>query len=66
MKITVNGVTTNVFAGTTIATFIAERGLHSKAVVVEHNYDIIKQEQLNTVILKTDDNLEIVTFVGGG
>ncbi len=33
---------------------------------VEYNENIIKKEQWDTVILKENDVLEIVSFVGGG
>ena len=66
MKIIVNGIAIYVSAGKTIAGFIAQKGLNRAAIVVEHNYEIVKQEQYDTVVLNQDDKLEIVTFVGGG
>ncbi len=33
---------------------------------VEYNESIIKKEQWDTVVLKENDVLEIVSFVGGG
>ncbi len=65
MKITVNGTPETVDAGS-IAEFLMEKGLTGDGVVVEHNYQIVKREKWPTVELSENDNLEILSFVGGG
>jgi sulfur carrier protein len=66
MKITINGVASEVGDNSTIITVITQRGLQAQAVVIEHNYEIIHQQKWESVKLQPDDKLEIVTFVGGG
>ncbi len=66
MKITINGVASEVGDNSTIITVITQKGLQAQAVVIEHNYEIIHQQQWDSVKLQPDDKLEIVTFVGGG
>jgi sulfur carrier protein len=66
MKITINGVASEVGDNSTIITVITQKGLQAQAVVIEHNYEIIQQQKWDSVKLQQDDKLEIVTFVGGG
>jgi thiamine-phosphate pyrophosphorylase len=46
--------------------FICSKGLSVKAVVIEHNYNIIPKEKWHETIISKGDNIEIVSFVGGG
>jgi sulfur carrier protein len=65
MKITVNGVPETVDA-CSVAEFLAEKGLTGDGVVVEHNYRIVKRENWPEARLSENDNLEVLSFVGGG
>ena len=65
MKITVNGVQETTDAGC-IAEFLKEKGLSGDGVVVEHNYQIVKKDRWAVAGLSENDNLEILSFVGGG
>ena len=65
MKITVNGNSETIDDGS-IADYLAEKGLTGEGVVVEHNYTIVKRAEWPKVQLREDDNLEILSFVGGG
>ena len=37
-----------------------------KKVAIEINQEIINKKKINKIILKKDDNIEIVHFIGGG
>lgn len=50
----------------TVAELVARKRLNAGALVVELNQIIIKQEQWQTTQLKTDDKIELLSFVGGG
>lgn len=65
MTITLNGQPTQIAAGTTVRMFLAERGLSPDKVAIELNRRLLKSERYD-VELKDGDELEIVTFVGGG
>lgn len=65
IKITVNGSPETVDAGS-ISEFLAEKGLTGEGVVVEHNYRIVKREKWPEARLRENDNLEVLSFVGGG
>ena len=65
MKITVNGNSETIDA-CSIADYLAGKGLTGDGVVVEHNYNIVKRAEWPTVQLCENDNLEVLSFVGGG
>ncbi|MFL2854055.1 MAG: sulfur carrier protein ThiS, partial [Candidatus Pelagibacter sp.] len=37
-----------------------------KKVAIEHNQEIIDKKKINRIILKKNDKIEIVHFIGGG
>ena len=53
-------------AGKTVAQIVTEQGLNVQRVAVELNGDIVKRSDFDKVIVKEDDSMEIVNFVGGG
>lgn len=65
MTITVNGQPTDVADGTTLRTLLAARNLSPDKVAVELNRRLLKTERYDEP-LKAGDEIEIVTFVGGG
>ncbi|MDO8747730.1 MAG: sulfur carrier protein ThiS [Candidatus Omnitrophota bacterium] len=66
MKVRVNGEEVFLTKETSMAAIIAERKINPQAVVVEYNGVILTREKFDSVILKENDALEIVAFVGGG
>ena len=51
---------------TNLDQLINEKGFGQSGLVVELNLKIIKKENWGKTVLKQDDKLECVTFVGGG
>jgi len=66
MRLSFNGSQIEVPDGTTLLDFVTRKGVNPKVIVVEHNREIVKQEDWGKVELNEGDNLQIVTFVGGG
>ncbi|HBU08132.1 MAG: thiamine biosynthesis protein ThiS [Omnitrophica WOR_2 bacterium GWB2_45_9] len=66
MKARVNGEEVLLTEETSIAAIIARRKINPQAVVVEYNGVILTREKFDSVVLKENDALEIVAFVGGG
>ncbi len=69
MKLNVNGEIKLVESGEnklSLSNIITKLGFNPKAVVVELNGTIVPQKQWNNLLIKENDNLEIVTIVGGG
>jgi sulfur carrier protein len=66
LKIIINGKEEIIEQDATIAGLIAQKALNPATVIVEYNYDLIKKETWEDIVLKEDDRLEILRFVGGG
>ncbi len=62
----INGETREVPAGSTIGTLLASLGLDARQVAVERNREIVPRAAYAETRLERGDQLEIVTFVGGG
>ncbi|TRZ50745.1 MAG: sulfur carrier protein ThiS [Dehalococcoidia bacterium] len=66
MKVRINGKEQDISGLENLCELIEERDLSGKAVVIEHNYNIIPKDKWRETILDESDNIEIVSFVGGG
>ncbi len=66
MTISVNGDAVLVGPGTTVAQLLEQLGLGGKTVAVERNRSIVPRAQHAAIELQSNDQLEVVTFVGGG
>jgi thiamine-phosphate pyrophosphorylase len=64
--IKINGKEHEVSGVRNLSELISTKGLSGKAVVIEHNYNIIPKEKWQETALDKGDNIEIVSFVGGG
>ncbi len=65
MRIKVNGQDREVANGASITTLLAESKLKPQTVAVELNRRLVRSEKYDQP-LKAGDEVEIVTFVGGG
>jgi thiamine biosynthesis protein ThiS len=65
VTIKVNGQDHEIADGTTVTQLIEQHNLTPQKVAVELNRRLIRTERYDTV-LKPGDEVEIVTFVGGG
>ncbi len=50
----------------TVAELLRRQGCRAELVAVERNGQIVPRADFNTVLLNDSDELEIVSFVGGG
>lgn len=66
MQIIVNGQSREEAAGTTLAQLLASLKLEPRRVAVELNKQIVPRARYDQTTLAQDDQLEIVTLVGGG
>ena len=66
ISIRVNGEHRRVFAGMTLGGLANELGLEPARVAVERNLEIVPRSTLQGVVIEDGDEIEIVTFVGGG
>ena len=66
LNIEVNGKARNVADGRTVAGLLEDLQLDGRLVVVELNRQIVRRTEIQDVVLREGDRVEIVQFVGGG
>lgn len=54
------------FAGKSITDALEELNYNPLRVAVEVNFSIVPKAEFNEYLLKDDDSVEVVQFVGGG
>lgn len=64
--LTVNGKQTKFKESQTVQSFLETKDLEPKKVVIELNGEILPREKWKKIILKENDCLEVISFVGGG
>ena len=64
--IKVNGEVKSIPQNISILKLLEDYKINKDRVVIELNKDILKKKDFESVTLKEKDELEIVTFVGGG
>ena len=66
IEIWINGASTSVQAGSTVADLVASKDLRPEQVAVEVNRAIVPRAEHGGPALHDGDRVEIVTMVGGG
>ncbi len=66
MKLTVNGEEMELEQGATVKGLLESLKLTPELVVVELNLNMLKRDELPKTVLKENDQVEVVHFVGGG
>ena len=66
MRIQVNGEPREIDPGASVSALLTELGYTAGAVAVERNREVVPRRGHATTELMPGDEVEIVTFVGGG
>ncbi len=66
ISIKVNGETLTIEQDLTVSDLVLQQQLVPERVAIEYNRLILARSRWNETILKPEDQLEIVHFVGGG
>lgn len=66
MILTLNGKQESIGKPLSLDALVAAKGLCADKIVVEHNFNIISKEDWPKIMLKDQDMIEIISFVGGG
>jgi sulfur carrier protein len=66
MIVSVNGKQYTARDGLTVRELLRERNIDSGNIIIELNHDIIVSGRWDTAILRENDTLEVLSFVGGG
>ncbi len=62
----INGSEIEVRADLTIGGLLAERKINPDRIVVEYNGEILPKNKFDATEIKNGDNIEVLSFVGGG
>ena len=66
IEIKVNGKLKSIFDNLKISDLVKDLKIPLKKVAIEHNQEIVDKKKISKIILKKDDKIEIVHFIGGG
>jgi len=66
MQVQVNGQKESLENGVSVKRFLISKNINPNRVACELNLKIIRRSQLDDVILKEGDQLEIIRMMGGG
>lgn len=66
MKVFVNGEGREVGTAISLAELITQLDLPVPRIAIELNRDVVRRSDWGSTMLKDDDRIEIVHFVGGG
>lgn len=66
MRLVVNGNSLELPAGSTVVALLAKLEIEGARVAVERNQDVVPRRDWETTALAEGDEIEVVTFVGGG
>jgi len=62
----INGDSRSIAAGSTVSGLLETLGLGGKRVAVAVNRNVVPRSRYDSVVLATDDRVEILEAVGGG
>jgi sulfur carrier protein len=66
MQVIINGETLELEAGLPLPALLERMGAPAAHVAVEHNGQVLDRDGFAAVVLREQDRLEVVRFVGGG
>ena len=52
-------------AGQTLSQYLASTACNPQRIVIEYNGEILPRENYDTTVLTDDDQVEIISFMGG-
>ena len=66
IRVYINGDSTELTGTPSLAELITQLELPEARIAVELNREVVRRKHWSSTILKEDDRIEIVHFVGGG
>ena len=66
IKIKINGKIKSIIQDSNLSVVLKNLKIPLNKVAIEMNGEIVDKKKLNRIILKNDDRIEIVHFIGGG
>ena len=65
-KIQLNGDTYEINSGTNLSELLNKLKIQKNKVAIEVNGEIVQKDKYQNLVLRKDDKVEIVHFIGGG
>ena len=65
INILLNGQSTTVTQGS-IAELIEQKNLNPELIIVEYNNTILNKKDYSSTLIKPNDTIEIIRYIGGG
>jgi sulfur carrier protein len=66
MSFRINGIEVQTNPNLTVGDLLREKNIAVEGVVVEYNREILKREMFDKTQIESGDNIEVLSFVGGG
>lgn len=66
LRVFINGESKEISGTPSLAELIDQLDLPAARIAIELNRDVVRRNDWNSTILKDNDRIEIVHFVGGG
>jgi sulfur carrier protein len=66
MAVRINGKEIDTCEGLTLGKFLRDKEIAVEKIVVEYNLNVLSREFFDSTLIKNGDNIEILSFVGGG
>jgi len=66
INVTINGEFRIIPEGTSVLSLLKMLDIDPGRVAIEYNMEIVNKSDFNDTVVKENDRLEIITFVGGG
>ncbi len=66
VQIRLNGELVDIAGPMTVSALLAHYAIDPRRVAVEHNLVVVKRAAYDETLVKEDDEVEVVNFVGGG
>nr|YP_009244371.1 thiamine biosynthesis protein S [Gelidium vagum]AMK96613.1 thiamine biosynthesis protein S [Gelidium vagum] len=64
--IILNGRPLNCFPETSLYDLLVYYQFDINSIIIEYNHKIVSNDNFPSIILKSDDKVEVITIVGGG
>lgn len=66
MNVKINGNYETINGQINLLQLVKLKNLNPAHIVIEYNKKVLKRDEWENIIINENDNIEIITFVGGG
>ena len=66
IQVFINGIKNSCWERTSLTSLLKDLNIDNDGIAIEINYSVIPKSQYEDTIIKNNDKMEIVQFIGGG